>query len=190
MPDHFAEVALPLATRASFRVAQAVSVERTRTVIAADELARLLADATLVLVAVCTSLLLAHLICVSLAIGVRDDGAACTVEKTLLEHVEALHVHLFEDEFRVVPLLDFHHVLVRDRYRHRSAGSAHELRDIEMPAEVLVDDVLVEKAQVKHRLVVFTQLLELLKLLVMRPETRHLTALYRLRRRGNLLVHG
>lgn len=52
MPDDFAEVALPFATRAGFRVAKTVGVESPRTVIAADQFAWLLADATLVGVSV------------------------------------------------------------------------------------------------------------------------------------------
>ena len=45
MSDDLAEVALPFATRACFRVAKAVSVEGPRAIVAADQFAGLLTDA-------------------------------------------------------------------------------------------------------------------------------------------------
>ena len=52
MPDHFAEVALPLASRACLGVAEAVSVEGTWAIIAADKLAIPTTNAALVRVTV------------------------------------------------------------------------------------------------------------------------------------------
>ena len=52
MLDHLAEVALPLASGALLHVAEAISVESPWAVIAADELALLTADATLIGVAI------------------------------------------------------------------------------------------------------------------------------------------
>ena len=52
MPDHFAEVALPLASRTCLSVAEAVSMEGTRAIIAADKLAVPTTDAALVCVTV------------------------------------------------------------------------------------------------------------------------------------------
>lgn len=100
VPNDLAEVAFPLASRARLRVAKAVCVEGSRTVVAADKLARLLADSAFENCAL-------HALFVSLLIRIRTAKIAisqnCTacnlVEEALLEHVETLHVDFLEDQF-------------------------------------------------------------------------------------------
>ena len=100
----------------------------------------------------------------------QHSAGTCRVEKTLLEHVESLHVDLFEDKLRVVPGVDIHHVFVSDWDGDRPTWATHELRHVQVAAKVLVDYVLIKEAQVEHDLVVLTQLLELLQLLVIRSK--------------------
>ena len=100
MSDDLAEVALPFSAGTGLGVAKTICVEGPRAVIAADELTWLLANAALVLVSFSTAFFLTglqHVVIVAVVI-VIDYTTACRVEQTLLEHVEALHVDLLENE--------------------------------------------------------------------------------------------
>ena len=116
MSDHFAEVALPLATGTGLGVPETVGMKRAWAVIAADQLAVSTTDPTLVCVAICESFL-----------GLVLDGRLLSCYPALnlcLRHgevskssahqeVNALHVDFFEDKLRVFPIVDVKHVVVR-----------------------------------------------------------------------------
>ena len=149
-----------------------------------------MANATLVLIALCTGFLLPALGHIALAFVVVQNGATCRIEQALLEHVEPLHVHLLEDEFGVVPRRHVHHVLVRDWDGDWPAGPAHELRHVQVPAQVLMHDVLLQEAQIEHRLVILAQLLKLLQLLVVGSEALVIaSAFFEDMHRRKLLLH-
>ena len=101
-------------------------MERTGAVITAYKLSWFLTDAAQdqFLVRAAKFLLLNRIICISVVSN--DSGTRC-IEQLLLEHVKTLHVHFLEDEHRVVPGVDIHHVFVGHRYRDRPARSAYEL---------------------------------------------------------------
>lgn len=155
MPDNLAKVALPFSTGTRLRVAETVSVEGPRTVITTDQLAWLLAYATLDHGAFRT-LLMGHLILVlaTLLVVSHDCTAGDLVEQALLEHIETLHVDFLKDKLRVVPRVNIHHVFVGDGDSDGSAWSAHQLWYVQVPAKVILDNVLVQEAKVEHGLVV------------------------------------
>mmetsp|Transcript_25356 Transcript_25356/g.33906 ORF Transcript_25356/g.33906 Transcript_25356/m.33906 type:complete len:148 (-) Transcript_25356:41-484(-) len=141
VPDHLAEVALPFASRTGLGVAQTVSMESPWAIVTADEFARLLADAADVDALLRVSALLlgcdAFTIC--------HDGVRSVLKELLLEHVKALHVDFLEDKHGVVPGVHIHHIFISDRNRDWPAWSAHQLRHVQVSAQILVHDRLFEE---------------------------------------------
>ena len=140
MPDHFAEVPLPLATWTSLGVAEAVGMEGTRAVIAADELAIATTDATLVCVAVSETFLRLVLHWRLLPSSTTIHFSRCHWEVSKASHhkVDSLHVHFLEHKFRVIPTIDVEHVVVRKRYCDWSSRPADNLGDIEDSPKIRV----------------------------------------------------
>ena len=140
MPDHFAEVALPLATWTSLGVAEAVGMEGAGAVIAADELAIATTDAALVCVAVSEAFLrlVLHWRLLSSSTTIHFSRCHWEVPKASHHKVDSLHVHFLEHKFRVIPTIDVEHVVVRKRYCDWSSRPADNLGDIEDSPQIRV----------------------------------------------------